>query len=185
MDELKSAEEVQEWLTRHEGLCWIAKSSLHLRAFYLVLYSGLGLNETERARRESVLFRMCADTMFSKPADDPFRLTELYSHIETLRRELHWRIETSHRKAIHDRDNAEPDTENAPAAQPTEMLFKPLLDCVQNLDEEWVYQRSLIRRELERAATATPSQALETLDSLERPFRILAVGDHTARRNHE
>jgi hypothetical protein len=30
MDELKSVEEVQEWLTRHEGLCWIAKSSLHL-----------------------------------------------------------------------------------------------------------------------------------------------------------
>ena len=63
MEELKSSEEVREWLARTEGLSWIGDSSVHLRAFYWGLYSGLGLGDADRVSRESVLGGMWAHTM--------------------------------------------------------------------------------------------------------------------------
>jgi hypothetical protein len=57
------------------------------------------------------------------------------------------------------------------------VLLRPLQDCVQKLDEERAYFRNIIRLELERATTLPPSEAVKILDSLDRAFRILAVGD--------
>jgi len=179
MNELKSSGEAQEWLAGNEGLSWIASSSLHLRAFYWGLYCGSGLKETEETR-QSLLARMVSETMFVKPADDPFKLTELYGTIERVRVQLHRTIDVQHRDAARALGTTEEDTADHQGLQPVAILFKPILDCVGHLDEKRAYHRDIVRDALERARNASASEALQTLENLGESFRILAVGTGTA-----
>jgi hypothetical protein len=76
---------------------WINDSSLHLRAFYLGLYVGLGQLGSE-SDRDRVILEMVHKTMFAKAGDDLFGASELGAKLQSLRERLVRSLDSSRGK---------------------------------------------------------------------------------------
>ena len=138
---------------------WISDSSLHLRAFYLGVYVGMGQLGPD-SDREHILFEMLHKTMFARAGDDLVGSSALGANLRAVRERLHRSLDSSRgmSSSLDDDDLKS---------------FRELARCIEQLDEKWRFHCDLAQRALggTKSNTVSPKEALRVLDVLDSSFR--------------
>jgi hypothetical protein len=155
----KALDEARSFLSNE--VAWIKDSSLHLRAFYLGLYVGLGQLGSDTGR-ERVLGIMYRETMWAKAGDDSFGASALGAKLRDSRERLLHSLDSSHGKQSSiDSDDV--------------MSLRKLALCIEQLDQRWRLHYDLVQRELggTQSDAVSPQKALEVLKIVDSSFREL------------
>ena len=155
----KALEEARSFLSSEAA--WIGDSSLHLRAFYLGLYVGLGQLGSESDRKR-ILVEMLMETMSTKAGNDLFGASSLGANLRSFREQLLRSLDSSCAK-------------QSPIDVGGVESFRSLALSIEQLDQRWRFHCDLAQRELGsiQSETVSPEQALKVLEGLDSSFREL------------
>jgi hypothetical protein len=153
----KALDEVNSFLGGEAA--WINDSSLHLRAFYLGVYVGLGQFASEGDRRR-VLLEIAHKTMFARAGDDLVGASFLGAKLKDCRERLLHSLDSSRGK----RSSLDGDDVKS---------FRELAHLIEQLDQKWRLHYDVAQCELGgiQSGTVSSEKALKALDVVDSSFR--------------